>query len=155
MAEPTIGDSAPQFSLPRDGGGNVTTTDYAGKAIVVYIYPQDDTSSCTAEAIDFSALLPEFEAAGAVVIGISPDSPACHDRFKAKRGLGVILASDEDRSVIEAYGAWGEKSLYGRKYMGVIRSTFLIDRDGRLARAWRNVRVKNHAREVLEAARAL
>lgn len=155
MAEPTIGDSAPQFSLPRDGGGNVATTDYAGKAIVVYIYPQDDTSSCTAEAIDFSALLPAFEAAGAVVIGISPDSPARHDRFKAKRGLGVILASDEDRSVIEAYGAWGEKSLYGRKYMGVIRSTFLIDREGRIARAWRNVRVKNHAEEVLEAVRAL
>lgn len=155
MAEPTIGQSAPQFSLPRDGGGTVATSDFAGKAIVAYFYPQDDTSSCTAEAIDFSALLPEFEAAGAVVVGISPDSPARHDRFKARRGLGVILAADEDRSVIEAYGAWGEKSLYGRKYMGVIRSTFLIDREGRIARAWRNVRVKNHAAEVLEAARAL
>lgn len=155
MAELTIGHSAPQFSLPRDGGGVFATNDHAGKAIVVYIYPQDDTSSCTTEAIDFTALLPEFEAAGVVVVGISPDSTTRHDRFKAKRGLGVILASDEDRSVIEAYGAWGEKSLYGRKYMGVIRSTFLIDREGRIARTWRNVRVKNHAREVLEAARAL
>lgn len=155
MTEPTTGGIAPDFSLPRDGGGTVALRDFAGKAVVVYFYPQDDTKSCTAEAIDFSALSPEFAAAGAAIVGISPDAPARHDRFKAKHGLSVVLAADEARTVIEAYGAWGEKSLYGRKYMGVIRSTVLIGRDGRIARIWRNVRVRNHATEVLEAVKAL
>ncbi len=155
MTEPTAGGIAPDFSLPRDGGGTVALRDFAGKAVVVYFYPQDDTKSCTAEAIDFSALSPEFAAAGAAIVGISPDAPARHDRFKAKHGLSVVLAADEARTVIEAYGAWGEKSLYGRKYMGVIRSTVLIGRDGRVARIWRNVRVRNHAIEVLEAVKAL
>ncbi len=155
MTEPTAGGIAPDFSLPRDGGGTVALRDFAGKAVVVYFYPQDDTKSCTAEAIDFSALSPEFAAAGAAIVGISPDAPARHDRFKAKHGLSVVLAADEARTVIEAYGAWGEKSLYGRKYMGVIRSTVLIGRDGRIARIWRNVRVRNHAAEVLEAVKAL
>ncbi len=155
MTELTAGGVAPDFSLPRDGGGTVALKDFAGKAIVVYFYPQDDTKSCTAEAIDFSALLPQFAAAGAVVVGISPDMPMRHDRFKAKHGLSLILGSDEARTVIEVYGAWGEKSLYGRNYMGVIRSTFLIDRDGRIARIWRNVRIRNHAQEVLEAMKAL
>lgn len=154
MAELTVGQTAPQFSLPRDGGGTVSLADFAGKAVVVYFYPQDDTKSCTTEAIDFSALLPQFEEAGAAVVGISPDVATRHDRFKARHNLKLILASDDTRAVIEAYGAWGEKTLYGRKYMGVIRSTFLIDRYGRIARIWRNVRVKNHAQEVLEAARA-
>lgn len=155
MTEPTTGGIAPDFSLPRDGGGTVALRDFAGKAVVVYFYPQDDTKSCTAEAIDFSALSPEFAAAGAAIVGISPDAPARHDRFKAKHGLSVVLAADEARTVIEAYGAWGEKSLYGRRYMGVIRSTVLIGRDGRIARIWRNVRVRNHATEVLEAVKAL
>jgi len=155
MTEPTAGGIAPDFSLPRDGGGTVALRDFAGKAVVVYFYPQDDTKSCTAEAIDFSALSPEFAAAGAAIVGISPDAPARHDRFRAKHGLSVVLAADEARTVIEAYGAWGEKSLYGRKYMGVIRSTVLIGRDGRIARIWRNVRVRNHAAEVLEAVKAL
>ena len=155
MTEPTAGGIAPDFSLPRDGGGTVALRDFAGKAVVVYFYPQDDTKSCTAEAIDFSALSPEFAAAGAAIVGISPDAPARHDRFRAKHGLSVVLAADEARTVIEAYGAWGEKSLYGRKYMGVIRSTVLIGRDGRIARIWRNVRVRNHATEVLEAVKAL
>ena len=155
MTELTVGGFAPHFSLPRDGGGTVALKDFVGKAIVVYFYPQDDTKSCTAEASDFSALLPQFSAAGAVVVGISPDMPTRHDRFKAKYGLSLILGSDEARTVIEAFGAWGEKSLYGRNYMGVIRSTFLIDRDGRIARIWRNVRIRNHAQEVLEAVKAL
>jgi peroxiredoxin Q/BCP len=155
MTEPTAGGIAPDFSLPRDGGGTVALGEFAGKAVVVYFYPQDDTKSCTAEAIDFSALSPEFAAAGAAIVGISPDAPARHDRFKAKYGLSVVLAADEARTVIEAYGAWGEKSLYGRRYMGVIRSTVLIGRDGRIARIWRNVRVRNHAIEVLEAVKAL
>lgn len=155
MTELTVGGIAPDFSLPRDGGGTVALKDFAGKAIVVYFYPQDDTKSCTTEAIDFSALLPQFEAAGAVVVGISPDMPTRHDRFKAKHGLSLVLGSDEARTVIEAYGAWGEKSLYGRNYMGVIRSTFLVGRDGRIARIWRNVRVRNHAQDVLEAVKAL
>ena len=155
MTEPTAGGIAPDFSLPRDGGGTVALGEFAGKAVVVYFYPQDDTKSCTAEAIDFSALSPEFAAAGAAIVGISPDAPARHDRFKAKHGLSVVLAADEARTVIEAYGAWGEKSLYGRRYMGVIRSTVLIGRDGRIARIWRNVRVRNHAIEVLEAVKAL
>ena len=155
MTEPTAGGIAPDFSLPRDGGGTVALGEFAGKAVVVYFYPQDDTKSCTAEAIDFSALSPEFAAAGAAIVGISPDAPARHDRFRAKHGLSVVLAADEARTVIEAYGAWGEKSLYGRRYMGVIRSTVLIGRDGRIARIWRNVRVRNHAAEVLEAVKAL
>lgn len=155
MTELTVGGIAPDFSLPRDGGGTVALKDFAGKAIVVYFYPQDDTKSCTAEAVDFSALLPQFEAAGAVVVGISPDMPTRHDRFKAKHGLSLVLGSDEARTVIEAYGAWGEKSLYGRSYMGVIRSTVLVGRDGRIARIWRNVRVRNHAQDVLEAVKAL
>lgn len=155
MTELSVGSLAPDFALPRDGGGAVALKDFAGKAVVVYFYPQDDTTSCTAEAIDFSALLPRFEAAGAVVVGISPDMPTRHDRFKAKHGLNLILGSDESRAVIEAYGAWGEKSLYGRNYMGVIRSTVLIGRDGRIARIWRNVRVRNHASVVLEAVKAL
>jgi len=155
MTEPTVGDIAPDFSLTRDGGGTVALKDFAGKAVVVYFYPQDDTKSCTAEAIDFSALSSEFAASGTAVVGISPDPASSHDRFKAKHGLSVILAADEARTVTEAYGAWGEKSLYGRKYMGVIRSTILIDRSGRIARIWRNVRVKNHANEVLEAVQAL
>lgn len=155
MTDLAVGGIAPDFKLPRDGGGTVALKDFAGKVVAVYFYPQDDTKSCTAEAIDFSALLPRFEAAGAAVVGISPDMPTRHDRFKAKHGLSLILGSDEAHTVTESYGAWGEKSLYGRTYMGVIRSTVLIGRDGRIARIWRNVRVKNHAEDVLAAVTSL
>ncbi len=156
MTEPTAGGRAGLRPSPGTAAARLRWGNSPEKAVVVlFIYPQDDTNSCTAEAIDFSALSPEFAAAGAAIVGISPDAPARHDRFKAKHGLSVVLAADEARTVIEAYGAWGEKSLYGRRYMGVIRSTVLIGRDGRIARIWRNVRVRNHAIEVLEAVKAL
>lgn len=149
------GDMAPDFDLPRDGGGTIRLGALVGRPVVLYFYPKDDTAGCTAEAIAFSKLLPDFEKAGAAVIGLSPDSTAKHDKFKAKHGLGVDLAADEERRVIETYGLWVEKQMYGRRYMGVERATFLIGRDGRIARIWRRVRVKGHAEEVLEAVRAL
>ncbi|NGO50970.1 peroxiredoxin [Allomesorhizobium camelthorni] len=155
MTELSPGQDAPQFELPRDGGGTLTLSALRGKAVVLYFYPKDDTSGCTAEAIDFSALKADFEKAGAVVIGMSPDSAKKHDKFKAKHGLSVDLVADEERKAIEAYGVWAEKSMYGRKYMGVERTTFLIDRDGRIARIWPKVKVPGHAAEVLEAVRAL
>jgi peroxiredoxin Q/BCP len=155
MADLDVGDTAPQFDLPKDGGGSISLAGLSGKPIVLYFYPQDDTTSCTQEAISFSQLKPEFDKAGAVVIGLSPDNVKKHDKFKSKYDLTIDLAADEERSVIEAYRLWVEKSMYGRKYMGVERATFLIGRDGRIARIWRNVRVKGHADEVLEAVRAL
>ena len=121
-----------------------------GKAVIVYFYPKDDTSGCTREAIDFSARKAEFERAGATIIGLSPDSVSDHDKFKAKYELDISLASDEDHRVLEAYGVWGEKSMYGRKYFGVERTTFLIDRKGTIARIWRKVKVPGHAAEVLD-----
>lgn len=154
MAELATGDEAPQFSLPV-GGDTMRLTDLRGKIVVLYFYPQDDTKSCTAEAVDFSRLKADFDEAGAVIVGVSPDSLKKHEKFAAKHGLTISLASDEARETIEAYGVWAEKMLYGRKYMGVVRSTFLIAGDGRIARIWRNVKVKGHAEEVLEAARAL
>lgn len=155
MAELATGQDAPQFELPRDGGKTLTLSGLKGKAVVLYFYPKDDTSGCTAQAIDFSALKSDFEKAGAIVIGMSPDSAKSHDKFKAKHGLSVELVADEERKTLEAYGVWGEKSMYGRKYMGVERSTFLIDADGKIARIWRKVKVPSHAGEVLEAVRAL
>jgi peroxiredoxin Q/BCP len=155
MTELSPGQDAPQFELPRDGGGTLTLSALRGKAVVLYFYPKDDTSGCTAEAIDFSAFKPDFEKAGAVVIGMSPDSAKKHDKFKAKHSLSVDLVADEERKAIEAYGVWAEKSMYGRKYMGVERTTFLIDRDGKIARVWPKVKVPGHAAEVLEAVRAL
>ncbi|WP_353640944.1 peroxiredoxin [Mesorhizobium sp. WSM2239] len=155
MTELSPGQDAPQFELPRDGGGTLTLSALRGKAVVLYFYPKDDTSGCTAEAIDFSAFKPDFEKAGAVVIGMSPDSAKKHDKFKAKYSLSVDLVADEERKAIEAYGVWAEKSMYGRKYMGVERTTFLIDRDGKIARVWPKVKVPGHAAEVLEAVRAL
>ncbi|MER8694932.1 peroxiredoxin [Mesorhizobium opportunistum] len=155
MADLVVGDLAPQFDLPRDGGGSISLAASLGKPVVLYFYPQDDTTSCTQEAISFSQLKPEFEKAGAVVIGLSPDPVKKHDKFKSKYSLTIDLAADEERKVIDAYNLWVEKSMYGRKYMGVERATFLIGRDGRIARIWRKVRVKGHAEEVLEAVRAL
>ena len=155
MTTLTPGDAAPDFTLPRDGGGEVSLSDLKGQAVVLYFYPRDDTSGCTKEAIAFTGLLPEFEAAGAVVLGVSKDSVAKHDKFRDKHGLGVILLSDEDGDVCERYGVWKEKNMYGKTYMGIERSTFLIDRDGRIARVWPKVKVPGHAEEVLEAVRAL
>jgi len=149
------GEIAPDFDLPTDGGGKVKLSDLKGKSVVVYFYPADDTSGCTTEAIDFTAALAEFKAAGAVVIGISPDAAESHDRFKAKHGLKVILASDVDHKVSERYGAWGEKMNYGRKSIGLIRSTVLVGPDGRIARVWPQVRVKGHVDKVLEAVKAI
>ena len=153
--ELAVGNPAPDFALPTDGGGHVRLADLKGKAVVLYFYPKDDTSGCTAEAIAFSGLNPKFEAAGVAVVGVSPDSAASHDKFKKKHDLAVALAADPERAAIEAYGVWKEKSMYGRKYFGVERSTFLIDRRGRIAKIWRKVKVPGHAEEVLAAAKAL
>lgn len=155
MAELTIGDEAPDFRLPRNGGGDISLSDLKGKTVVLYFYPKDDTSGCTAEAIDFSALGAQFEAANTVVIGISPDSVKSHDKFAAKHSLTVMLAADEDKSALEAYGVWKEKSMYGKKYMGVERTTFLISPDGKVAKIWSKVKVPGHAQAVLDETKAL
>ena len=155
MSQPAVGDLAPAFALPRDGGGTLALADLRGRIVALYFYPKDDTSGCTAESLDFSALAKEFEAARAVVVGMSPDPVKSHDRFRAKHQLAQPLASDESKATLSAYGVWVEKSMYGRKYMGVERSTFLIDREGRIARIWRKVKVPGHAKEVLAAAQAL
>jgi thioredoxin-dependent peroxiredoxin len=155
MAELRTGQPAPQFELPTGEGGRLSLAEFLGKPVVLYFYPQDDTTSCTAEAIDFSQLKPEFSKAGATVIGISPDSAKKHGKFKAKYGLSVELAADEARNTIEAYGLWTEKAMFGRRYMGVERATFLIGADGRIARIWRKVKVPGHAAEVLAAVNAL
>jgi thioredoxin-dependent peroxiredoxin len=149
------GEPAPDFELATDGGGRAHLKEFKGKPVVVYFYPKDDTSGCTAEAIAFNGLRAKFAAAGASVVGVSPDSAAAHDKFKHKHDLKIALASDPERSAIEAYGVWKEKSMYGRKYFGVERSTFLIGRDGRIARIWRKVKVPGHADEVLAAVKAL
>lgn len=155
MAQIAEGASAPDFDLPTDGGGRLKLSSLRGKKVVLYFYPKDDTSGCTLEAIDFTTFLPEFDAAGAVVVGVSPDTAKSHDKFKAKHKLGVQLVSDVERTAIEAYGCWVEKSMYGRKYMGVERDTFLIGPDGKVARAWRKVKVKGHVEEVLSAGKSL
>lgn len=146
----SVGDVAPDFTLAGDRG-EVRLSAHRGHPVVVYFYPKDDTSGCTKEAIAFTALLPEFEKRGAVVIGISPDGVAAHGKFRAKHDLGVELAADPDKTVLEPWGVWVEKSLYGRKYMGVERATFLVDAEGRISRIWRKVKVAGHAEAVLEA----
>jgi peroxiredoxin Q/BCP len=152
---PDIDDIAPDFTLPRDGGGTLTLSGLRGSAVVLFFYPKDDTPGCTRESIGFSDRLQEFADAGARVIGISRDSVARHDKFVAKHGLKVALLSDEDGSVCEAWGVWVEKKNYGRAYMGIERSTFLIGPDGRIARVWRKVRVAGHVEAVLDAVRGL
>jgi thioredoxin-dependent peroxiredoxin len=149
------GQKAPPFSLACDGGGKVSLGDFTGKPFVLYFYPKDDTSGCTREAIDFSAAAAKFKKLGIPVIGVSKDSVAAHDKFKAKHKLKVILASDPDGAVIASYGSWIEKSLYGRKYMGIERSTFLVDSKGKINHIWRKVRVTGHVEEVLAAAKDL
>ena len=150
-----IGKAAPKFSAPTDGGGKLKLADLRGKKVVLYFYPKDDTSGCTKEAIAFRDARGDFAAAGAEIVGVSRDSVARHDKFKAKYDLPFALVSDEDGKICEAYGVWVEKSMYGRKYMGIERATFLIDGTGKLRQAWRKVKVPGHAEAVLAAARAL
>ncbi len=154
-ATPAEGDIAPDFELETDTAGTIRLSDFRGRKVVLYFYPKDNTSGCTAEAIDFTALKDEFEKADTVIIGVSPDTIRKHANFRAKHDLGILLAADPEKEVVQAYGVWKEKSMYGRKYMGVERSTFLVDREGRIAKAWRKVKVKGHAQEVLEEARKL
>jgi peroxiredoxin Q/BCP len=153
--KPDLGDKPPDFKLPDDSGTIRTLKSFSGKKLVLYFYPKDDTSGCTKEAIDFNGLKREFEKAGAVVVGISPDSNASHVAFKSKHKLDLDLISDEAKSMLEAYGVWTEKSMYGRTYMGVERTTFLIGRDGRIAAVWNKVKVPDHAATVLAATRGL
>ena len=150
-----IQETAPDFTLPASGGDTLTLSDMKGSAVVLFFYPRDDTSGCTKESIAFSQLLQEFAAANTKVIGISKDSIAKHEKFIAKHDLTVALASDENDTVCEAYGVWKEKSMYGKKFMGIERSTFLIDADGKIAQIWRKVKVPGHAEAVLEAAQGL
>ena len=150
----SVGDLAPDFSLPGDGGSTISLSSYRGKKVVVYFYPKDDTSGCTKEAIEFNGLKAEFAKANTVIIGMSPDSVNSHDKFKAKYELEFQIAADEEKSALEAYGVWVEKSMYGRKYMGVERTTVLIGTDGRILAIWPKVKVDGHAAEVLKAAQA-
>ena len=149
------GEKAPDVSLATDDGQNVRLSSYKGRPVVLYFYPKDDTPGCTTEAKDFSCLAAEFKKAGAEIIGISPDSAKSHLKFRQKHELEVKLASDEDHSIAEAFGSWVEKSMYGKTYMGVDRSTFLVDKQGKVAKAWRKVKVAGHAEEVLAALKAL
>ncbi len=149
------GEMAPAFDLVADGSGRLRLADLRGRKVVVYFYPKDDTSGCTKEAIDFNVLRKDFEAADTAVIGVSADSVKSHDRFKEKHGLELRLASDPEKTTLGAYGVWVEKSMYGRKYMGIERTTVLIDRTGKIAAVWAKVKVPGHAHAVLEAAKAL
>lgn len=149
------GQKAPAFRLPRDGGNVVTLSDFTGQKLVLFFYPRADTPGCTREAIDFTRLKGDFSAAGTAVLGISADPLKTQEKFRDKHGLGIPLISDEQHQMLQAYGAWGEKSMYGRSFLGILRTTVLIGADGKIARVWRNVRVEGHADEVLEAARSL
>lgn len=155
MSTLSEGDHAPDFNLPTDASGTVSLSSFAGKPVVLYFYPKDDTPGCTKEAVTFSELMPRFAKRGIQIIGVSPDSVASHMKFRNKHDLGVALGSDEDKSVCQSYGVWVEKSMYGKTYMGVERATFLIGPDGKIARIWRKVKVPGHAEAVLEAAEAL
>lgn len=149
------GDKAPDFSLQANGGEKLSLKMFSGKPLILYFYPKDDTAGCTREAIDFSGAAAKFKKLGATVVGVSKDSVASHDRFKTKHKLTIALASDPEGKVIESYGSWVEKSMYGRKYMGIDRSTFLIDGKGRIAKIWRKVRVPGHVEEVLGETKSL
>lgn len=154
-AMPATGTAAPDFDLPGAGGSRIRLADLKGRKVVLYFYPKDDTSGCTREAMEFNALRAEFEAAGATVVGVSPDDVKSHDKFKAKYELGFDLASDTEKAMLEAYGVWVEKSMYGRKYMGVERTTILIDGAGKVAKVWPKVKVPGHAAEVLAAVKVM
>lgn len=150
-----VAEHIPDLALTASDGGVIRLADFVGRPLVLYFYPKDDTPGCTREAQDFSTHLADFAAAGVAVLGVSKDSPARHVKFAAKYGLGVALATDESGAVMEALGVWVEKSLYGRRYMGIERATFLFDASGKLAQAWRKVKVADHAAQVLAAARAI
>lgn len=150
---PNEGDAAPGFTAPRDGGGTFSLTDHAGGMVVLFFFPKADTSGCTKEAMGFTEKLADFAALGATVVGVSKDPVKAQDKFKEKHGLGVVLLSDAETTICEDYGVWAEKSMYGKKYMGIERSTFLI-KGGRIVKAWRGVKVPGHVEAVLEAARA-
>lgn len=149
------GKKAPAFSLKDQDGNTVKLADFAGKNVVLYFYPKDDTPGCTTEACNFRDEHSKLQKAGAVVLGVSPDSEARHAKFRAKYSLPFTLLADPEHEVAEKYGAWGEKSLYGKKYLGILRSTFLIGKDGKVAKVWPKVKVADHAAEVLEALKAL
>ena len=155
MTQLSVGEAAPGFTLPRDGGGSVTLDEFGGRNLVLYFYPKADTSGCTREAEEFSALRQAFETAGTAILGVSADPVRAQDAFKKKYGLGIALGSDKAKEMLGAYGVWVEKSMYGRKYMGVERATFLIDTGGRILQIWRKVKVPRHAEQVLAAAQAL
>ena len=152
---PAIGAKAPAFTLPRDGGGTVSLADFKGRKLVLYFYPKADTPGCTKEAIAFNGLKRAFAKAGAEILGVSADPVKAQDKFRDKYDLAIPLASDESKKMLTAYGVWGEKSMYGRKFMGVRRTTYLIASDGRVAHVWENVKVPGHAEEVLAAAKEL
>ena len=152
---PAVGAKAPAFTLPRDGGGTVSLADFKGLKLVLYFYPKADTPGCTKESIAFSSLKRAFAKADTEVVGVSADPVKAQDKFRDKHKLGIPLASDETKKMLTSYGVWGEKSMYGRKFMGVRRTTVLIDREGRVAQVWENVKVDGHADAVLEAAKAL
>ena len=154
MTQPAIGDTAPDFSLPRDGGEMVNLSDFAGKKVVLYFYPKDDTPGCTKEAIGFTDMVDAFAAADTVVLGVSKDSVKKHDKFVTKHDLKIALLSDEEGDVCERYGTWVEKNMYGKTYMGIERATYLIGADGKIAQVWRKVKVPGHVEAVLDAVRA-
>ncbi len=149
------GDTIPAFDLPRDGGSRLSTEDLKGNPYVLYLYPKDDTSGCTKEAIAFTENYSDFRALGVEIVGLSKDSVTSHDKFIKKHELGIPLISDEEGGLVEGLGAWVEKNMYGKKYMGIDRSTFLVDGDGKVVRAWRKVKVPGHVEEVLAAAKDL
>jgi thioredoxin-dependent peroxiredoxin len=153
--EPAVGSKAPAFKLTRDGGGSVSLADFKGRKLVIYFYPKADTPGCTREAIDFSKLRADFQNAGTAILGVSADTVAAQDKFRQKHDLRIPLLSDETHEMLEAYGVWGKKSMYGRIFMGIARATFLIGPDGRIARIWPKVKVDGHAAEVLAATKAL
>lgn len=155
MSEPAEGAMAPQFSLPTDQGADFSPKAQQGKAFVLFFYPRDDTSGCTAEAVAFSAAKGQFDGLGIDLAGMSPDTVKSHEKFRKKHALTVTLISDQEKTALDAYGVWKEKSMYGKKYMGVERSTFLIGKDGRILKAWRKVAVPGHVDEVLQTARQL
>jgi peroxiredoxin Q/BCP len=156
MSKPlSVGTRAPDFTLPRDGGSQVSLKDFSGRKAVLYFYPKADTPGCTKEAISFNALRKAFEEADTAVLGVSADSVKAQDKFRDKYSLAFPHVSDETHRMLEAYGVWGEKSMYGKTFMGIERVTYLIDRHGRIAKVWPKVKVDGHAEEVFEAARAL
>ena len=154
-AKISVGDKAPAFRLAHDGQGEVSLADFKGRKLVLYFYPKADTSGCTVEAKDFSKLATAFGRAGTSILGVSADPVPKLDKFKAKHGLSIMLGSDESLDMLKAYGVWAKKSMYGRSYMGILRNTYLIGPDGRVAQIWEKVKVAGHAAEVLEAAKAL